>query len=147
MKRYFIHNPLFRIVAPPIYGILIYLLILLLNNNVSQVNDLFVSQEVYVCIVLTYLSFEFIRLCIILISKFLRLESEGPRILFQFILTTGFSVFLIVAALKIYFNYYYGFSITGTQLLIFIAIFTVTGFDLHRNFYRYRLSLQRTIFQ
>src|SRR5687768_2756356 len=98
MKRYFIHNPLFRIVAPPIYGVLIYLLILLLNNNVSQVNDLFVTQEVYVCIVLSYLSFEFIRLCIVLINKFLRMEAEALRILFQFILTTGLSVFLIVAA-------------------------------------------------
>jgi sensor histidine kinase YesM len=128
MKRYFIHNPLFRIVAPPIYGILIYLLILLLNNNVSQVNDLFVTQEVYVCIVLCYLSFEFTRLCIVLINKFQLVEAEGLRILFQFILTTSLSVFLIVAALKFYFNYYYGFSITGTQLLIFISIFTVTGF-------------------
>jgi hypothetical protein len=127
MKRYFIHNPLFRIVAPPVYGVLIYLLILLLNNNVSQVNDLFVTQEVYVCIALSYLSFEFIRVCIVLITKFLKTESEGLRMLFQFILTTGMSVFLVVAALKVYFNVYYGFSITGTQLLIFIAIFSVTA--------------------
>ncbi|HEY0655201.1 MAG TPA: histidine kinase [Chryseosolibacter sp.] len=127
MKRYFIHNPLFRIVAPPVYGVLIYLLILLLNNNVTQVNDLFVTQEVYVCIALCYLSFEFIRLCIILINKFLAGQSDGLRMLFQFILTTGLSVFLVVAALKIYFNYYYGFSITGTQLLIFVAIFIVTA--------------------
>jgi LytS/YehU family sensor histidine kinase len=127
MKRYFIHNPVFRIVAPPVYGVLIYLLILLLNNNVSQVNDLFVTQEVYVCIALSYLSFEFIRLCIILIGKFLKTEAEGLRMLFQFILTTALSVFLVVGALKVYFNYYYGFSITGTQLLIFISIFTVTA--------------------
>jgi len=58
MKHYFFHNAIFRLVAPAIYGLLLYLLILLINNNVTQVNDLFITQELYVVIFLTYLSFE-----------------------------------------------------------------------------------------
>jgi hypothetical protein len=45
MKRYFIHSSFFRLVAPPAFGVLAYLLILLINNNVAQVNDIFNSQE------------------------------------------------------------------------------------------------------
>jgi hypothetical protein len=127
MKRYFIHNPLFRIVAPPVYGVLIYSLILLINNNVTQVNDLFVSEEVYVCIGLTYVAFEFIRVLIVLINKLVKDQSEGLRILFQFIITTALAVGLIVMCLKLYFTYTIGFSISGTQLRIFIVIYTVTS--------------------
>lgn len=125
MKRYFIHNPLFRLVAPVIYGILIYLLILLINNNVTQVNDLFSSQEVYVCIGLSYIAFESIRLTIILINKYSK--PEFSSIIIQLLTTTLLSVGLVVVSLKFYFHFVYGFSISTTQLLIFMAIFIVTA--------------------
>lgn len=127
MKRYFIHNPLFRILAPAVYGILIYLLVLLINNNVAQVNDLFSTQEVYVCIGLSYISFESIRLAIIILGKVLKKKNETLRILIQFIVTTSLSVMLIAISLNIYFNYVVGFSISGMQLWIFSAIFVITG--------------------
>lgn len=127
MKRYFIHNPLFRIVAPPVYGILIYCLILLIHNNVVQIKDLFVSQEVYVCIGLTYITFEFIRLQIVLINRFLKQKSESFRIPFQLIGTSVLAVVLVVICLKLYFTNVIGFSISGTQLRLFIVIFSVTA--------------------
>jgi sensor histidine kinase YesM len=128
MKRYFIHNPLFRILAPAIYGVLIYLLILLINNNVAQVNELFSSQEVYVCIGLSYISFEFIRLIIILMNKFLKEKHQGVRVPLQFIITSALSVSLVLICLSFYFRYVIGFSISGTQLLTFASIFVVTAF-------------------
>lgn len=127
MKRYFIHNPLFRIVAPPVYGILIYCLILLIHNNVGQIKDLFVSQEVYVCIGLTYIAFEFIRIQIVLMNRFLKHKSESFRIPFQLIASSVLAVALVVICLKLYFKYTIGFSISGTQLRLFIVIFSVTA--------------------
>ena len=62
MNKLFIHNPLFRIISPLCSGILIYLLILLINNNVSQLKETFLGQELYVCIGLTYLIQEYSRL-------------------------------------------------------------------------------------
>jgi LytS/YehU family sensor histidine kinase len=126
-QKYFIHNPLFRIIAPPVYGILIYCLILLINNNVTQINDLFVSEEVYVCIGLTYIAFECIRFLIILQNKFFHDVAERVRIPFQFILTSFVAVVLVIVCLRLYFAYTVGFSISGTQLRIFIVIFTVTA--------------------
>lgn len=127
MKRYFIHNILFRLLAPAVYGILIYLLILLINNDVSQVEDLFISKEVYACIGLTYLSFESIRLVILGQEKFLKGKYIGLRIPLQFILTTVISIALIVTGLTLYFKYVVGFSIGGTQFMIFIIIYTITS--------------------
>ncbi|MFZ6013267.1 MAG: histidine kinase [Bacteroidota bacterium] len=127
MKRYFIHNPLFRILAPAVYGVLIYLLVLLINNNVAQINDLFIGQEVYFFIVLTYLCFEIIRVIIVLLNKFLSPRFEGIRIPLQFTLTTLAAAGMVLLSLNLYFDYLIGFSISGTQLLIFLIIFGVTA--------------------
>jgi sensor histidine kinase YesM len=127
MKRYFIHNPLFRIVAPAVYGVLIYLLILLISNNVTQVKDLFSTQEVYVCIGLSYITFEVIRILIVLLGKFLPGRYQSLRIAIQFVVTTSLSVSLVLTCLSLYFTYFIGFSISGTQLLIFAVIFVSTA--------------------
>jgi len=127
MKRYFIHNVLFRLLAPAIYGILIYLLILLINNDFTQLNDIFISKEVYACVGLTYLCFESIRLVILAQEKFLKGKYLSIRIPLQFILTTLLSVALVVTGLTLYFRYVVGFSIGGMQLIIFIIIYTITS--------------------
>lgn len=146
MKRYFIHNALFRIVAPAIYGVLIYLLILLLNNNVASVNALFISEEVYVCIVLSYLSFESMRLLIVLLDKFLAEKYQNIRIAIQFLITTSFSVALVAVSLTLYFKYAIGFSISNTQLLIFMGVFIVTALLYNLLYYsNYYLQKENTL--
>ena len=146
MKRYFIHNPLFRIVAPAIYGVLVYLLILLINNDVSQVNVLFTNQEVYLCIVLSYIVFECIRLLIILLDKFPKEKYQTIRIPAQFVATTAISVGLMVLCLNSYFTYVVGFSISGTQLLIFIGVYTVTALLYNVLYYsNYYLQKENTL--
>jgi sensor histidine kinase YesM len=127
MKGYFIHNAVFRIVAPAVYGVLIYLLILLINNNVAQVNVIFVSQEVYVFIALTYLSFESIRMMIVLINRFAKGNSPAARHTFQVVITTVISVVIVIVCLSYYFNNFVGFSMSSTQQWIFSIVFVVTA--------------------
>lgn len=127
MKRYFIHNPFFRLLAPLVYGILAYLLILLINNNVTQINDFFNSEEVYISIALSYVSFESIRAIILLLDKFLSEKYLRIRIPIQFIITTVISVALVFIVLNLYFKYFVGFSIGTIQLLIFSIIYVVTA--------------------
>lgn len=127
MKRYFIHNAVFRLLAPALYGVLVYLLVLLINNNVAQVNDLFSSQEVYICIGLTYLSMEAMRLMIVLMDRFLKDRSAAFRIPVQTLLTGALSVSLVLTGLSLYFEKVLGFSISGTQLLIFAILYLVTA--------------------
>jgi sensor histidine kinase YesM len=127
MNRYFFHSAVFRLAAPAVYGLILYLLILLINNNVSQINDLFVSGELYVCVVLTYLSFEVIRGTILIVNRALKKTPEGILILTQFVITIIISVALVLVCLMTYFHYVIGFSISSTQLIIFATVFTVTA--------------------
>lgn len=127
MKRYFIHNPFFRLLAPPVYGVLTYLIILLIYNNVRQVEALFSSEEVYISIVLTYLSFESIRLLILVMNHFLPERYLRIRISIQFISSILVSVSLVILGLQLYFTNIIGFSISAVQLLIFSTIYTITA--------------------
>ena len=127
MKGYFIHNPFFRLLAPLVYGVLTYLFILLINNTVAQINDFFNSEEVYISIAMTYMSFESIRIIILLLDKFLPEKYSGGRIPLQFVITTFFSVALVFVGLNLYFKYFVGFSISTIQQLIFSIIYTVTA--------------------
>jgi sensor histidine kinase YesM len=127
MKKYFIHNPFFRLLAPAVYGILIYLLILLINNTITQLNEFFSSQEVYICMALSYLSFESSRLVIVLLDKFLKGRYLLLRIPVQVIFSTILSTMLVVISISIYFIYALGFSMAGTQLLVFGIIYLVTS--------------------
>lgn len=127
MKRYFIHNPFFRLLAPAVYGVLSYFLILLINNNVAQVNDFYSSEEVYSNIALTYLSYESIRFVILMIDRFLSDKYRKMRMVLQLIVTTVISVALILIGLNLYFKYVVGFSVSTTQLLTFGIVYTVTS--------------------
>ena len=127
MKKYFIHNPFFRLLAPAVYGILIYLLILLINNTITQLNEFFSSQEVYICMALSYLSFESNRLVIVLLDKFLKGKYLLLRIPVQLIFSTILSTILVVISISLYFIYALGFSMAGTQLLVFGIIYLVTS--------------------
>ncbi|HEY9007191.1 MAG TPA: histidine kinase [Ohtaekwangia sp.] len=127
MKRYFINHPVFRMVAPVVYGVLIYLLVLLINNAVAQVEAIFNSQEVYIFIALTALTFESCRLIILMMRKY---EQEHPvRFILplQIVTSACISVGLVMLCLTLYFAYVVGFSMSNTQTILFVAIFTVTA--------------------
>jgi sensor histidine kinase YesM len=127
MKKYFIHNAFFRLLAPPVYGILIYLIILLINNSLQQVNEIFSGQEVYMCIGLAFLCFESARIVILLLDKFLKGKFSTWRLLIQFIAGTLVPCFLVILAISSYFNYVIGFSIPFSQLIMFTVIYGFTA--------------------
>src|SRR5688572_22647989 len=142
MKPYFIHNSLFRLIAPAVYGILLYLLTLLINNNVAQVNDLFSGEEVYVFIILSYIAFECLRLLILLFERFGKEKITKARIPLQLILTTVITVAIVLILFNLYFNYRIGFSMSTTQFWIFSILFTVTAL-LYNTLYLSNYYLQK----
>lgn len=127
MRTFFFNNATFRIVAPAVYGLLLYLLILLVNNNVGQINDLFITEELYVVVGLTYLSFEILRGGILAVNKFTKIQSPAVLITVQVVATTAVTVALVLAALMTYFSYVIGFAISNTQMTLFAIIFGVTS--------------------
>src|SRR6478736_2892380 len=98
MKGVFINSAVFRICSAPIFGVLVYMIILLINNTVEGINKIFSNEELYVCIALSYVSFESMRLVIRLIDKMESRFSFERRIIFQLIITllTGLTLVAIV---------------------------------------------------
>lgn len=121
MKKYFIHSTVFRLLAPLIFGVVIYLLIILINNNVGQIYEMLNSEEIYLCIGLTYLSFEGMRLIISLLHKHFNLVNY--QIPVQLGLTTLLTVSLVWICLNAYFTIVLGFSISNRQLILFLILF------------------------
>lgn len=112
-----IHNGFFRLLAPPIYGTLVYLLILLFNNQLNEITAMFSSQEVYVCIGITFLVTEGLRLATKLYEKLIK------SVLIYLAVALFISVALTNISLNIYFNQILGFSVANSQLLQFSIIF------------------------
>lgn len=128
MNRLFIHNAIFRICAGPIFGVLVYLIILLINNSLLEVDKLFSSGELYVSIALTYIAFESMRWAI---SRFEKRKTEWSsirqRALLQVGSSVGVSLFLVWAAISAYFKWVIGFSIGSGELNLFLGIYAISG--------------------
>ena len=125
MKRIFIHSPFFRILAPPIYGVLVYLIILLIHNNVEQLGTLFSNQEVYVSIALSLISFESMRLAIVLLRRIH--TKDQNKVLIQVLATTSVSILMVLLAISQYYQWVIGFDISPRELLLFAILFAFTA--------------------
>ena len=125
MKNNFIHNIFFRIFAPPVYGVFVYLIILLINNNVSQLSTLFVNVEVYVSIVLSIIAFEVMRITI------KRIDRSGlpfkTKIPLQVFATTTLSVTFVLLAIAQYYYWFIGFDISSREVMLFGTLYTLTS--------------------
>lgn len=127
MKKYFIHNAFFRLLAPPVYGVLTYLIILLINNSLPEVDKIFSGQEVYMCIGLTFICFESSRLVIITLHRFLKGKAARLTFPIQFIAGTIIPTALVILAISLYFTYAIGFSIGFSELIVFTIIFSLSA--------------------
>ena len=127
MKKLFIHRPLFRIVMPPIYGTLVYLLILLINNSIFSIFETFFSQEVYLSIILTYMVMEINHLGIQLSEKFFRTLGLRNKVLIQLGINSTLTLIVVFLAISTYFTYVLGFTTYLTEQIYFSVIFLVTS--------------------
>jgi hypothetical protein len=128
MKKNVIQTALFRIVAPIPYGALIYLLLLMINNNLLSLNESFLSAELFFCIILSYLTFEGNRLSFVWIFPKYKLNLASNLILFT--VNLAITLLLIYASLYVYFVIILGYgSITGfeTELKSFAIFFGITS--------------------
>lgn len=127
MSRVFIHSTLFRICAPPVFGMLVYLLVLLINNTVRNIENTFSNEELYVCMALTWLALESMRMVIVLMASWQSKLSFSNSALLQLIVTTVVSVSLVSMAISGYYRWVIGFSIGSHELNVFIGIFIATA--------------------
>ena len=121
MKKLFIHQPLFRLLSPVFSGVVVYLLILLLNNNVGQLQEEFLSEDLYVCIGLSYVVQEFSRALLLIFKRFIKLKN----LLFQIVISLGLSIVIVSISIILYYKYGVGYSANNEDIIMFSSIFCV----------------------
>ena len=127
MSRIFINNVLFRILWPPIFGMVVYFLILLINNSLFVLRENIFTEEVYISIGLSYLVFEVNRIWILLSNKFFDSSRWVVKILILIGGNTILTAMIVTLALSAYFKYVLGFSTFSTELTYFNIIFLFTS--------------------
>ncbi|MDN5204419.1 histidine kinase [Fulvivirgaceae bacterium BMA10] len=128
MKKVFINHIFFRLISPPIYGVLAYLMVLMANDSISQLEENFFTQEVWICIGVTYLLFEGMRITILLLDRFLPAQQNlTSRIVVQLLINVVLSIVISTAVFSIYFAYVIGYSSFQTELIILASIFIVSS--------------------
>lgn len=128
MKKLFIHQPFFRILSPIFSGVIVYLLLLLLNNSVEQLQEQFLGEELYVCIVLSYIIQELSRGLLLVFKKLPKGDSRPLNLLFQVIISLALSVLVVTVFMSLYYKHVVGFSAGIEDILMFDIIFAVITF-------------------
>lgn len=123
MNKLFIHNPLFRLLSPIFSGTMSYLLILLINNNVGQLQEQFFGQELYVCIGLSYVIQEFSRLLLFVFQKIEAFTSNLLMLLFQVVTSLILTLVIVTVFIHFYYQYALGFMPSFDDYLTFNSIF------------------------
>ena len=123
MRKLFIHNILFRLIGPLFIGTVVYLLILLINNSISQVEELFASRELYLCIFLVYVVLEAVRLMIVLLRRSVEHWPFYQQVLLQLAASAVVMIMLVYLVIRAYFQQFAGFAPSSEELMIFYWIY------------------------
>lgn len=131
-KKLFYNNPIFRLAAPLLFGIVIYLLILMFFDSVEMLANNFFSREVLFVIGLTFVIFELNRLVIVLLN--LRFKSTDKLLLragIQYFLSFMLTIGAVSLILYQYFVNIEGFSTIHTELITFNSIYLFAALFYH----------------
>lgn len=144
MNRVIVDHPIFRLIVPIPYGALLYLVLLIINDNLSALNDSFFSGEMFFCIIVTYLVLE----CIQLVNRFVfRADNKSFRnMLLQVIVGLLSAVAVCWLGLWIYFKFILGYQYLGgftTEFKVFALLFGVTGILYDLLFVSHYLLMKR----
>ncbi len=124
MNRLFIHRPLFRLLSPLCSGTLVYLLILLINNDIGQLQEAFLGEELYVCVGLAYLIQEYARLSLLWFERLSRPTAFLSRLVLQILSSVVICMVLVTGAMYLYFTYVLSYTPNFRELFIFNSIFS-----------------------
>jgi len=132
MKTKYLNQSLFRIFAPLVAGLFVYMLILLLFDRLSEIINNFQPDELVFLILVNYILFETYRIWINSFEKSNKLIST-PWLKTSFLFIGSFIITIseVSACLWLYFNYYIGISSFGSQLISLLIVFILVGILFH----------------
>ncbi len=128
MVKNIINSAVFRIFTPIFYGVTMYILILLIFDRVQDLSENFLVIEATLCVVITYLIFELIRLYILQVEKRCSANCSISR---RLIIQGGGSLIITVIITSLIISFYFsklvGFNTFRNELTVFNAIFLITS--------------------
>ena len=135
-NNWYINNFAFRISTTLIAGVLVYLLILLFFDSVSEIRENFFSSEVLFVIIVALFVFELNRLLIILLDRKLSVYGKlGVRIVVQLAGSVLITISLVSMLLYMYFVNFVGFTTISTELMAFNIVFAIVAILYHLYFF------------
>ncbi|PKQ69522.1 hypothetical protein BZG01_00920 [Labilibaculum manganireducens] len=132
MKTNYLNHLLYRIFAPPLVAVFVYLLILLIFDRLSEIGNNFSPEEVLFLGIVTFALFEVYRFWIHQTEKIGYLKERV--LLKSFFLFMGsfiITIILIFAFFSLYFVYFLGLSEFRAELTSFLIVFTLVGILYH----------------
>ncbi len=128
MVKNIINSAVFRIFTPIFYGVTMYILILLIFDRVQDLSENFLVIEATLCVVITYLIFELIRLYILQVEKRCSANCSISR---RLIIQGGGSLIITVIITSLIISFYFsklvGFNTFRHELTVFNTIFLITS--------------------
>lgn len=147
MKTNYLNHILYRIFAPPLVAVFVYLLILLIFDKLSEIGNNFSPEELVYLGIVTFSLFEVYRFWIQKIEKIVFLR-ERVFLKFFFLFTGSFliTILLVFAFFSLYFIYFLGLSEFKAELTSFLIVFTLVGILYHLFYLSIRfLDQQKTL--
>ena len=147
MKTNYLNHILYRIFAPPLVAVFVYLLILLIFDKLSEIGNNFSPEELVYLGIVTFSLFEAYRFWIQKIEKIVFLR-ERVFLKFFFLFTGSFliTILLVFAFFSLYFIYFLGLSEFKAELTSFLIVFTLVGILYHLFYLSIRfLDQQKTL--
>lgn len=124
-NEYLINKWFFRIIAPILFAIFIYVLILMFFDSVNKLTTHFISFEYFICYLLCFLNFEFTRLLINITNKKFH-DTPNKQILYQIILSLSISLIITSLLIHIYFRFIVGIQSIKSELIIFNSLLCIS---------------------
>jgi len=132
MKTKYLNQSLYRIFAPLVAGMFVYILILLVFDRLSEITNNFRPDELVFLILVNYILFESYRRWI---NFFENAEAPEMHSFFKTSLLFLGSFIITIAEVSacfwLYFNYYVGISSFGSELISFLIVFVLVGILFH----------------
>jgi len=128
MRKHLLNQAMFRVAVPPLYGFMMYFLILLINNNLLQIGDTLLTEELLVCVALAYLVSESIRLSTVLFERYAGEQFRKP-VGIALIFLTNLIVGVAVAYLgsTLYFRFYLEYEFLSSYRQTLTKLVTIYG--------------------
>ncbi len=128
MNKLYTNHIVFRLIFPVVFGILAYIIVLMIFDSVQLIIENFFSKEVAFFILLSFALFESLRLAYRFLDKKISIEKNNKlNFLIYLLISILISVLIVSLFVNLYFRIIEKTSVFKTELIVFNFIMLFAG--------------------